>query len=205
MTPVITPLELEYALGEADASYFGLGGDRLYSLDYRDLESMKEVEEPSKFPQSLNRLSDQFDKNELNELTRNREKDDDSEGIDRPYYSLITGQFKSDEGMEHKDVISLSYETNGLDEDCQDLIPSTSSRELSTFSSAAAKYLHSLEFQGLVLKDDTINQDEALDIDDNDDNGVIITKQTSKDSKFNGAKIEPGTLGIASNYSSIQP
>ena len=65
--------------------------------------------------------------------------------------------------------------------------------------------MHSLEFQGLVLKDDTINQDEALDIDDNDDNGVIITKQTSEDSKFNGAKIEPGTLGIASNYSSIQP
>ena len=196
MTPVITPLELEYALGENDTTYLGLGGDRLYSLDYRDLESMKHFDESNQKRSISHSLDARFNENEdeVENNTINGENHEDD--VDKPYYSLITGQFKASKEIQDKDVIQLSYEKPS--EDGKHLITTTSSRELSTFSSAAAKYLHSLEFQGLVLREDKTNPDEALDTENDEDNA-----QESKNSHINGAKIESGTIGIASRYSSI--
>ena len=143
--PVVTPLELDVALGNVE------WGE--YKLDYREyLLGHKEEEEQQPPPQSqetndaksncLGKSIDDVD-NADNENGNVVAKDDD-DNDDAPYFSLITGRYESRRKPKHT---SSHDNEDGVAEELLRSLPGGG--QLTEYQSSASEFLKQREYRGL--------------------------------------------------------
>ena len=124
--PVITPMEMEIALGERE-------WDGFYSTDFSDfLTNDCEI------------MEDQKKTNQTN--TEKVEEEDDD---DKPYFSLISGGYETDKKFVKKKELELSNVSCNSEIDLRAL---PGKGQMTAYNSEAAEFLKKREYQGLQTK-----------------------------------------------------